>query len=166
MLTLRPCDGTPPALRARPRRLPAPSRLRRGTSLHAGSDFSRRLCGAVRFPRGERGAHCWAGRSSRGFRSHPTAVAPATGCLAAAHDVKSNGPWQAATNVCFESTARDAMMLNYKVFFVSDANACRTDEEHNATLAILMIMFADVRSTDEMIALLQRHAAPVAGAAE
>jgi ureidoacrylate peracid hydrolase len=71
-----------------------------------------------------------------------------------------------ATNVCCESTARDAMMLNYKVFFVSDANACRTDEEHNATLAILLIMFADVRSTDEMIALLQRHAAPVAGAAE
>src|ERR1700741_3657277 len=32
-----------------------------------------------------------------------------------------------ATNVCCESTARDAMMLNYKVFFVSDANACRTD---------------------------------------
>src|SRR6516225_10673113 len=31
-----------------------------------------------------------------------------------------------ATNVCCESTARDAMMLNYKVFFVSDANACRT----------------------------------------
>jgi ureidoacrylate peracid hydrolase len=71
-----------------------------------------------------------------------------------------------ATNVCCESTARDAMMLNYKVFFVSDANACRTDEEHNATLAILMLMFADVRSTDEMITLLRRHAAPVAGAAE
>jgi len=71
-----------------------------------------------------------------------------------------------ATHVCCETTARDAMMLNYKVFFVSDANACRTDEEHNATLAILMIMFADVRSTDEMIALLRRHAAPVAGAAE
>jgi hypothetical protein len=46
------------------------------------------------------------------------------------------------------------MMLNYKVFFVSDANACRTDAEHNATLASLMVMFADVRSTDEMIALL------------
>jgi ureidoacrylate peracid hydrolase len=67
-----------------------------------------------------------------------------------------------ATNVCCESTARDAMMLNYKVFFVSDANACRTDEEHNATLATLMIMFADVRSTDEMIALLQQAAAPAA----
>jgi len=71
-----------------------------------------------------------------------------------------------ATNVCCESTARDAMMLNYKVFFVSDANACRTDEEHNATLAILMGLFADVRSTEEMIELLQRHAVPVAGAAE
>src|SRR5579863_3568368 len=71
-----------------------------------------------------------------------------------------------ATNVCCESSARDAMMLNYKVFFVSDANACDTDEEHNATLGILMVMFADVRSTDEMIALLRRHSAPVAGAAE
>jgi ureidoacrylate peracid hydrolase len=70
------------------------------------------------------------------------------------------------TNVCCESTARDAMMLNYKVFFMSDANACRTDEEHNASLAILMGMFADVRSTDEMIDLLRRHAVPVAGAAE
>ena len=58
------------------------------------------------------------------------------------------------------------MMLNYKVFFVSDANACRTDEEHNATLASLMVMFADIRSTDEMIALLRREAAPVSSAAE
>ena len=71
-----------------------------------------------------------------------------------------------ATNVCCESTARDAMMLNYKVFFVSDANACRTDEEHNATLAIMMIMFADVRPTDEMIALLRCHATALAGVAE
>ena len=71
-----------------------------------------------------------------------------------------------ATNVCCESTARDAMMLNYKVFFVSDANACATDDEHNATLGALLVLFADVRSTDEMIALLQKYAAPLAGAAE
>ena len=71
-----------------------------------------------------------------------------------------------ATNVCCESTARDAMMLNYKVFFVSDGNACRTDAEHNATLASLMAMFADVRSTDEMIALLQRRAPAILAAAE
>jgi len=48
----------------------------------------------------------------------------------------------------------------------TDANACRTDAEHNATLARLMVMFADVRSTDEMIALLQSRAAPAAAAAE
>lgn len=63
-----------------------------------------------------------------------------------------------ATNVCCESTARDAMMLNYRVFFVSHANACRTDAEHNATLASLMVMFADIRATGEMIVLLQSHA--------
>jgi ureidoacrylate peracid hydrolase len=71
-----------------------------------------------------------------------------------------------ATNVCCEATARDAMMVNYKVFFVSDANACRTDEEHNATLGALMVMFAGVRSTDEMIGLLHHDAAPAAAAAE
>jgi ureidoacrylate peracid hydrolase len=49
---------------------------------------------------------------------------------------------------------------------VSDANACQTDAEHNATLASLMVMFADVRSTDEMVALLQGRAAPTAAAAE
>jgi ureidoacrylate peracid hydrolase len=58
------------------------------------------------------------------------------------------------------------MMLNYKVFFVSDANACRTDAEHNATLASLIVMAADVRSTDEMVALLRSRAAPTAAAAE
>jgi len=67
-----------------------------------------------------------------------------------------------ATNICCESTARDAMMLNYRVFFITDANACSTDEEHNATLATMMLMFADVRSSDDMIALLRRCAAPAA----
>ena len=70
------------------------------------------------------------------------------------------------TNVCCESSARDAMMLNFKTIMVSDANAARTDEEHNATLGIMMVMFADIRSTDEMITLLQEQAAPLAGAAE
>ena len=58
------------------------------------------------------------------------------------------------------------MMLNYKVFFVSDANACRTEAEHNATLASLMVMFADVRLTEETIALLRRSKALRAAAAE
>jgi ureidoacrylate peracid hydrolase len=58
------------------------------------------------------------------------------------------------TNVCCESSARDAMMLNYKLVFVSDANAALSDAEHNATLATIFRVFGDVRSTDEVIGLL------------
>jgi ureidoacrylate peracid hydrolase len=61
-----------------------------------------------------------------------------------------------ATNVCCESTARDAMMMNYKVIFVSDATATFNDEEHNATLGIMLAMFADVMSTDEVVRCLSR----------
>jgi ureidoacrylate peracid hydrolase len=63
------------------------------------------------------------------------------------------------TNVCCESTARDAMMLNYKVFFPSDANAANSDADHNATLATVMRVFGDVVTTDEAIALLQQGSA-------
>jgi ureidoacrylate peracid hydrolase len=58
------------------------------------------------------------------------------------------------TNVCCESTARDAMMLNYKVAFVSDGNAAFTDAEHNATLGSMAVIFADVMTTDEVVAKL------------
>lgn len=62
-----------------------------------------------------------------------------------------------ATNVCCKSTARDAMMMNYKVIFVSDATATYNDEEHNATLGIMLAMFADVMTTDEVVSRLARH---------
>jgi ureidoacrylate peracid hydrolase len=58
------------------------------------------------------------------------------------------------TNTCCESTARDAMMLNYKTIVVSDANAAHNDEEHNATLANVIRMFGDVRTTEELVGLL------------
>jgi ureidoacrylate peracid hydrolase len=58
------------------------------------------------------------------------------------------------TNTCCESTARDAMMLNYKAVMVSDANAAATDEEHNASLVNILRIFGDVMSTDEVIAQL------------
>ena len=60
-----------------------------------------------------------------------------------------------ATNVCCESTARDAMMLDYKVFFVADGNATHTDAEHNATLTAMANIFADVSTTDEVLTLIQ-----------
>ncbi len=59
------------------------------------------------------------------------------------------------TNCCCESTARDAMQLNYKVIFVSDANATLTDAEHNATLNNMCALFADVMSTAEVVDALR-----------
>jgi ureidoacrylate peracid hydrolase len=64
-----------------------------------------------------------------------------------------------ATNVCCESTARDAMQMNYKVIFVADGNAALTDAEHNATLNNMVLRFADVMTTAELVGLLDRAAA-------
>jgi ureidoacrylate peracid hydrolase len=66
------------------------------------------------------------------------------------------------TNVCCESSARDAAMLDFKTFMISDANAARTDEEHMATLINFIQTFGDVRTTDDMIALLEAGAQPAA----
>jgi ureidoacrylate peracid hydrolase len=60
-----------------------------------------------------------------------------------------------ASNSCCESTARDAMMLNYRTLFVSDANGTRSDDEHNATLANMLRLFADVAATDEIVSRLR-----------
>ncbi|HXQ52220.1 MAG TPA: isochorismatase family cysteine hydrolase [Stellaceae bacterium] len=62
------------------------------------------------------------------------------------------------TNVCCESTARDAMMRNFKAIMVTDANAAFTDEEHNAALTSFYLVFGDIMSTDELIACLARNA--------
>ena len=58
------------------------------------------------------------------------------------------------TNVCCESSARDAMMGDFKTVMVSDANAARSDAEHIAALATVVQFFADVRSTDEVLEML------------
>jgi len=58
------------------------------------------------------------------------------------------------TNVCCESTARDAMMLDYRVIMLSDGNASLTDEEHAASLNNFMIFFGDVMTVDEAAARL------------
>ena len=58
------------------------------------------------------------------------------------------------TNVCCESTARDAMMLDFRVVMVEDACAALSDEEHRATLENIVQQFGDVRTTADTIALL------------
>lgn len=60
-----------------------------------------------------------------------------------------------ASQVCCESTARDAMMMNYKVFFVADGNATFTDQEHNATLSAMAYTFCDVIDSSALINLLR-----------
>jgi ureidoacrylate peracid hydrolase len=67
-----------------------------------------------------------------------------------------------ATNICCESSARDAMMLNFKVTMVADALATHTDAEHNASLAAFYSIFGDVQTVDEAIAALDRGARMVA----
>jgi nicotinamidase-related amidase len=58
------------------------------------------------------------------------------------------------TNVCCESSARDASTLGYRVIMVADANAARRDEDHNATLYTVYRTFGDVRTTDDVVQLL------------
>lgn len=62
------------------------------------------------------------------------------------------------TGVCCESTARDAMMLNYQVTMVTDGNASYSDDEHNRALTAFYSTFGDIMSTDELIALIAKSA--------
>jgi len=70
------------------------------------------------------------------------------------------------TNVCCESSARDAMMLNFKTVMVSDGNSAHSDAEHTATLAAFYTVFGDVMDTDMTIACLHKNAARLAAVAD
>lgn len=59
------------------------------------------------------------------------------------------------TNVCCESSARDAWTLGYDVIMVADGCAARRDQDHNATLYTIYRSFGDVRPTDEVIGLIR-----------
>ncbi|SDN24654.1 cysteine hydrolase family protein [Allokutzneria albata] len=58
------------------------------------------------------------------------------------------------TNVCCESSARDAKTLGYRVIMVADANAARRDQDHNAALHTVYRTFGDVRPTDDVLGLI------------
>lgn len=67
-----------------------------------------------------------------------------------------------ATNVCCESTARDAMMLNFKTVMVSDTLATFSDAEQQAALASYYTTFGDVQTVAEAIASMDRGRLAVA----
>ena len=58
------------------------------------------------------------------------------------------------TNVCCESTARDAMQLDFRVVLVSDCCAALSDDEHRATLETVIQQFGDVMTAEEVLAAL------------
>ena len=55
------------------------------------------------------------------------------------------------TNVCVESTGRDAMMLNYRTLIIEDACGAITPEAHAASLNALYINFGDVQTTESLL---------------
>ena len=63
------------------------------------------------------------------------------------------------TNICVESTARDAMMLDFRVVVLSDATAALTAEEHQASLNVLIQEFADILVVDDVLEELRANAA-------
>jgi nicotinamidase-related amidase len=60
----------------------------------------------------------------------------------------------AVTNICCESSARDAAELEYKVILVSDALAGHAHGLHEATLATFYRIFGDVRPSSEIVTML------------
>lgn len=55
------------------------------------------------------------------------------------------------TNVCCDSTARDAMMLDFKSVMLSDCCAALSDDEHLAALETFIQQFGDVMTADEAL---------------
>ena len=68
------------------------------------------------------------------------------------------------TNICCESTARDAMMRNFKTIMVTDANAAENDALHNASLIAFYLKFGDIMPTDMVVSSLTANAARAAAA--
>lgn len=62
------------------------------------------------------------------------------------------------TDCCCAATARDAQQLGFRVILVSDANAALSDAEHNAAVNSLAAYSADIRTTEQVVALV--HEAP------
>lgn len=55
------------------------------------------------------------------------------------------------TNMCCETSARDAMMLDFRVVMVSDANAARFIEDHTIGFSTVFQSFGDVMTMQDVI---------------
>ncbi|MBB6578265.1 nicotinamidase-related amidase [Comamonas odontotermitis] len=87
-----------------------------------------------------------------------SALAPGASELDAvlkAHGIRTVLIGGTVTNVCCESTARDAMMLDYATIMVDDALAAVTPYEHEHSLNNWMLFFGDVLTVDEVVERLR-----------
>lgn len=62
------------------------------------------------------------------------------------------------TNCCCETTARDAFMRDYRVFFLADATTAVAEELHIASLKNLAYAFAHILDTDSLCRYLKYSA--------
>jgi len=62
------------------------------------------------------------------------------------------------TNCCCETTARDAFVRDYRIFFAEDATATVNEELHLASLKNLAFGFAHILSTDQICDLKDQGA--------
>lgn len=69
-----------------------------------------------------------------------------------------------ATNVCVESTVRDAFAHDYRVIVPREATASYAEEMEASSLAVMAFMFAEVVATGEVVSALARAAAAPAPA--
>jgi ureidoacrylate peracid hydrolase len=64
-----------------------------------------------------------------------------------------------ATNVCVETTARQAFLKDYYVVFTSDCTATYSQQQHDATLFNIDQFFGEVVSAEEVMKCWQPAAA-------
>jgi ureidoacrylate peracid hydrolase len=64
------------------------------------------------------------------------------------------------TNLCCESTARDAYFRDYRVFFLADGTGSVTEELHQASLLNLSFGFAWVTDVETIVAQLREEPIP------
>ena len=63
------------------------------------------------------------------------------------------------TNLCVESTVRDAFDMGFKTFVAADATAAHSEQLHLASLISLAQGFAAIRSTDDLLEISKTLAA-------
>ena len=60
-----------------------------------------------------------------------------------------------ASNVCVETTAREAFVRDYYVVFLSDGTATYSDDAHVATLSVIDQFFGEIASIDDVVSCWQ-----------